>query len=158
ARRCSIRQTRTTAGLGAGATPFTRGPDVTRTLQAAAAAAALLALARPAQAAPDARGVEFFASKIRPVLVKHRFECHSAQAAKGRGGLRLDSRDGVLRGGEKGPAAVPGQPDKSLIIKALRHDGLKMPSAKEKLPPGVVNDFVEWVAMGAPDPRDKTAS
>ncbi|MBI1831783.1 MAG: DUF1549 domain-containing protein, partial [Planctomycetes bacterium] len=96
-------------------------------------------------------GIEFFEAKIRPVLVNNCYECHSAKSSKLKGGLYLDSRSGVLTGGDNGPAIVPGNPDKSLLIKALRHDGPKMP--KEKLPASVIADFVQWIKMGAPDPR-----
>src|SRR5262245_21095856 len=65
--------------------------------------------------------VEFFEKKVRPLLVKHCYECHSAGATKVRAGLFLDTREGVLKGGASGPAVVPGNPDKSLLIKAVRH-------------------------------------
>src|SRR5262249_56970228 len=96
------------------------------------------AAAPPARAPvrPSAAGVQFFESKIRPVLVKHCYKCHSAQAKKLKGKLHLDTRAGLLKGGATGPAIVPGQPIKSLLIKALRHDGLEMP--KEKLPAAVI--------------------
>src|SRR5262249_29928294 len=110
-----------------------------------------LAPAAPAASA-DVKGADFFEAKIRPVLVAHCFECHSAKAAKVRGGLLLDTRAGLREGGDKGPAVVPGDPDKSLLIQALRHDGLKMPP-KKKLPDNVVAAFVAWVKLGAPDPR-----
>ena len=103
---------------------------------------------------PDRRGVEFFEGKIRPVLVEHCYKCHSAEAKKARGGLRLDSAAGLLKGGDSGPAIVPSEPAKSLLLKALRHEGeLKMPSEKKKLPAAVLADFEAWVKMGAPDPR-----
>ena len=66
-------------------------------------------------------GVEFFEAKIRPILVEHCYECHSASAKKIRGGLLLDSRPGWKKGGDSGPAVVPGHPEKSLLIKAIRH-------------------------------------
>src|SRR5262245_45525255 len=122
----------------------------------AAALAALLlgpALARAA----DPAGVKFFEAKIRPVLVTHCYECHSAEAKKARGRLRLDTRATLLKGGESGPAIVPGKPVDSLLIKALRHDGLAMPP-KSKLPSSVVADFERWIKMGAPDPRDGAAA
>ncbi len=118
----------------------------------------LWALGGPARAEkPDPKGVEFFESKIRPVLVKSCYECHSAKSSKVQGGLLLDSRDGVRQGGDTGPAVVPGKPEDSLLIRALRHDGLKMPPKSDKLPDSVVADFTHWVRMGAPDPRDGTA-
>jgi Protein of unknown function (DUF1553)/Protein of unknown function (DUF1549)/Planctomycete cytochrome C len=113
--------------------------------------------ATSAAAEKDARGIEFFESKIRPVLVKHCYQCHSAQAPKVRGGLVVDTRQGLLKGGDNGPAMVPGYPKKSLLIAALKHDGLKMPP-KEKLSDTVVADFTRWVEMGAPDPRQQTGS
>ena len=111
-------------------------------------------------AAPlDPMGVEFFETKIRPVLVKSCLECHSASSAKLGGGLLLDSKDGVLRGGESGPAIVPGKPERSLLIKAIKHVGLQMPKqAKDRLPANVIADFERWVAMGAPDPREKATA
>src|SRR5205823_1528052 len=105
-------------------------------------------------------GVEFFEKKIRPVLVQQCYECHSAEAQKNkklRGGLRLDTRDGVLTGGDSGPAVVPGKPADSVLLRALRHDGLRMPP-KSKLPDAVVADFEKWVSLGAPDPRTSAAA
>jgi Protein of unknown function (DUF1553)/Protein of unknown function (DUF1549)/Planctomycete cytochrome C len=100
------------------------------------------------------RGVDnaFFEAKIRPVLVRHCYECHSSESKKVRGGLRLDSRDALLKGGDSGPALVPGKPTESLILKALRHDEIAMPP-KEKLPASVAADFERWIQGGAPDPR-----
>ncbi len=107
---------------------------------------------------PDRAGVEFFEMKIRPVLAGRCYECHSLQAKKQRGGLMLDSRDAVLKGGDSGPALVPGKPDQSLLLKAIRHAdaSLKMPP-DGRLPDPVVADFRAWIAMGAPDPRDRAA-
>jgi len=101
--------------------------------------------------------VAFFEQKIRPVLLSACYECHSAEAkAKGKlkGGLFLDTRAALLTGGDEGPALVPGKPDDSLLIKALRwaREDLHMPP-KKKLPPEVIADFEKWIAMGAPDPR-----
>ncbi len=102
---------------------------------------------------PDAAGVEFFEKKIRPVLVEHCYSCHAQDAKKIRAGLVLDTRDGLLKGGESGPAVVPGHPGKSLLIQALRQErDLRMPPSG-KLPEVVIADFVRWVEMGAPDPR-----
>jgi hypothetical protein len=121
------------------------------------AATFLLALV-PALDQPDPTGIEFFEKKIRPVLVQHCHECHAADAKKVRGGLLLDTRDGIRKGGDTGPAVVPGRIDKSLLIRALRYrDELKMPP-KGKLPDAIIADFEKWVAMGAPDPRDKAAT
>src|SRR5262249_54023639 len=102
----------------------------------------------------DSEGIDFFEKRIRPVLVQHCYQCHSADAKNLKGRLLLDTRDGIRKGGETGPAVVPGKPDKSLILQALRYDGLQMPP-KGKLPDAVIADFAKWLAMGAPDPRDK---
>lgn len=95
----------------------------------------------------------FFETKIRPVLVTHCYECHAAGAKIVQGGLRLDHRDGLLQGGDTGAALVPRKAGQSLLIKALRYDGLEMPP-KGKLADSVVKDFESWIAMGAPDPRE----
>ncbi len=102
----------------------------------------------------DREGVEFFEKKIRPILVDQCYSCHSAQAKKLKGGLKLDTRDGVLKGGDTGPAIVPGKPDESLLIKAVRYkeEELKMPP-KQPLAAGQVADLEAWVKRGAPDPR-----
>ncbi len=101
-------------------------------------------------------GIDLFETKIRPVLVKSCYQCHSAkaqQAKKLKGGLLLDTRAGIRKGGESGPAVVPGKVVDSLLINAIRHQDLKMPP-KGKLPDNVIADFVKWVELGAPDPRD----
>lgn len=103
-----------------------------------------------AAAEPEA-GIAFFEAKIRPVLVEQCYQCHSE--AKQRGGLRLDSKSALLKGGDSGPSLVPGQPGKSLLMKALRHEEPKMPP-KGKLADNVLADFAKWIDMGAPDPRD----
>ena len=96
----------------------------------------------------------FFEAKIRPVLVSQCGKCHASTAEKLRGGLRLDSREGVRLGGDSGPVIVPGNPDESLLIRAIRYrdEELRMPP-KARLPAGVIADFEAWVKMGAPDPR-----
>ena len=98
---------------------------------------------------------EFFENNVRPVLSKHCYKCHSAEATKVKGGLYLDSRDGVLKGGDSGPAIVPGDPEKSLLVKSIRYTDpdLQMPPKGEKLSEAQVADLVAWVKMGAPDPR-----
>jgi mono/diheme cytochrome c family protein len=103
-----------------------------------------------------AAGRMLFESKIRPVLVKHCYGCHSASAEKVRGGLLLDSKPGWQRGGDSGePVIVPGQANESLLVQYIRHqDGLEMPP-DEKLPDAVVRDFVTWIDSGAFDPRDQ---
>ncbi|MCH7728053.1 MAG: DUF1549 domain-containing protein, partial [Planctomycetes bacterium] len=103
------------------------------------------------------RQLAFFENRIRPILVQHCYQCHSAKAEKLKGGLRLDLRETVLRGGENGPAIVPGKPNESLLIEAIRYESVEMPP-KGKLPDRVIADFVKWVEMGAPDPRAERAA
>jgi hypothetical protein len=99
-------------------------------------------------------GSALFESRIRPVLVEHCYKCHSGQARSPKGGLRLDSRDALRKGGGSGPALVPGRPDESLLLRALSYDGsvAEMPP-DERLPEAVVADFRRWIASGATDPR-----
>ena len=101
---------------------------------------------------PSPAQIEFFEKKIRPVLVKQCYSCHSAKAKILRGGLRLDNRQAVARGGETGPAVLPGKPAESLLLQALKYDGLEMPPSG-KLPKSVIADFETWIRQGAPDPR-----
>jgi hypothetical protein len=102
--------------------------------------------------ADDTEGAVFFETRIRPVLVEHCYSCHSAQAKEVKGSLLVDSARGLLHGGDSGTALVAGEPGESLLIEALRYEGLEMPPSK-RLPEGVISDFAQWVAMGAPDPR-----
>ena len=102
-------------------------------------------------------GIDFFEQKIRPVLVDRCYSCHSANAAAKKnlkGGLLLDTREALRKGGESGPAIIPGKPRESLLIAAIRHESLEMPP-KEKLSAQVIADFEKWVQIGAPDPRDE---
>lgn len=106
---------------------------------------------------PSPDGLAFFEKKIRPVLSESCYKCHSAEAkaqGKLKGGLFLDTREGVLVGGDTGPSIVPGKPDASLLVKAMRWSDpdMEMPP-KTKLPEAVIADFAKWVEMGAPDPR-----
>jgi mono/diheme cytochrome c family protein len=97
--------------------------------------------------------VEFFERKVRPLFVKHCYECHGPEAKKVGGGLRLDTRDGVRVGGGRGPAIVPGEPAKSLLLTAVRQtDELKMPP-KSKLSAEEIADLEVWIKNGASDPR-----
>ena len=109
----------------------------------------------PVHGADDLAGIDFFEQKIRPVLAQNCYECHSGKAEKLKAGLYLDRKAGWAQGGESGPVIEPGEPDKSLLIRAIRYkdNDLRMPPDK-KLPPRVVADFEKWVAMGSPDPRD----
>ena len=105
-------------------------------------------------AEPPAQAVEFFERRIRPILVTHCAECHSSDSKKREGGLLLDSRDGWMRGGDTGPAVIPGDPEKSLLILAVRQtdQDLRMPP-KQKLSDAQIADLVAWVKNGAVDPR-----
>ena len=105
----------------------------------------------------DVEGVQFFEQKIRPVLVERCYMCHSISAKKLQSGLLLDTRQATRAGGKRGPAVVPGNVRDSLLIEAIRHESLEMPPAG-KLSDSVVADFVRWVEMGAPDPRDAAAA
>ncbi|AMV35491.1 NPCBM/NEW2 domain protein [Pirellula sp. SH-Sr6A] len=102
--------------------------------------------------AEQATEVEFFEKKVRPVLVEHCYECHSAEAKTVQGGLLLDTAQGLLMGGDSGPALIPHQVDKSLIIQAIRYESSEMPP-RGKLPKEVISDLENWVANGAIDPR-----
>ncbi len=100
----------------------------------------------------NAKGVEFFESKIRPVLTQRCYSCHSSQAKEVKGELLLDTRDALRKGGESGAAVVPGNVEESLLIQAIKHETYEMPPG-DKLPDNVIADFEEWVRLGAPDPR-----
>jgi mono/diheme cytochrome c family protein len=109
-----------------------------------------------AHAADSAAGHDFFENKVRPLLIEHCLKCHDGAATdKPKGGLALDTRAGWTKGGENGPAIVPGQPDKSLFIRAIRYadKDLQMPPKGKKLTAQQIALFEEWVRMGAPDPR-----
>ena len=102
--------------------------------------------------------IEFFENKIRPVLAKECYKCHSTSAEKVRGGLLIDSRESTLKGGNSGPAIVPGNLEKSLLITAIRYTDpdLQMPPKDKKLSDEQIADLEAWVKMGAPDPRTAT--
>jgi len=100
---------------------------------------------------------DFFESRIRPVLIRHCYECHHGALSEPNGGLVLDHRDALLRGGDSGPSLVAGDPDASLLIQAIRHESLEMPP-DSRLPDDVIADFETWVRAGAIDPRDQPPS
>ena len=101
---------------------------------------------------------DFFESKIRPVLAEHCYRCHSADAKKAgklKAQLSLDTKAGLLKGGDTGPAIVANKPGESLLLKAMMHEGdLQMPPSG-KLPAGVLADFKTWIERGGFDPRDQ---
>jgi hypothetical protein len=111
--------------------------------------------AAPVRAADD---FSFFREKVEPVLKAHCYKCHSAEAEKIKGGLLLDSKEEMERGGETGTALIPGDPDNSKIIIAVRHKDpdLQMPP-KEKISDAQIAILEQWVKMGAPDPRVSSA-
>ena len=101
---------------------------------------------------------DFFETRIRPVMVEECYECHSAQAAEVQGGLMLDNRAAIEKGGQSGQVLIRGDADASLLVDALRYtdEALQMPP-NGKLSDEVIADFERWVKMGAPDPRDGPA-
>ena len=103
--------------------------------------------------APTRPQLEFFEKKVRPLLVQHCYECHSVKSKKIQAGLVLDSRDGLLRGGDSGAALVPGDVDGSSLIEAVRYESLEMPP-KGKLPANDIATLEQWVGMGAPWPKE----
>ena len=106
----------------------------------------------------DRAKLEHFESKIRPVLVERCAECHSRESGNSEGGLYLDSPAGMLAGGSLGPVIVPGKPEESLLIRAIKYadEDLQMPPDDHggKLPDVVIADFEAWIRSGAVDPRD----
>ncbi len=129
------------------------------TFRLPAAAAALLIPLAGASGADDPAKIEFFEKKVRPVLVGHCSACHSADT-KPAGGLRVDDRNGLLTGGNTGPAVVPGQPDKSLLLKRVTvAEGKKrMPLEGEHLSAEQVADLTAWVKDGAAWPEVRVPS
>ncbi|MEZ6059383.1 MAG: PSD1 and planctomycete cytochrome C domain-containing protein [Planctomycetaceae bacterium] len=121
-----------------------------------ACALILAGSARPSTAQDSAQNTDdaarFFESKIRPVLVEHCYQCHSAESETLQGGLRLDTKKSLRTGGDSGPAIDADKPADSLLLSALRYDGFEMPP-DAKLPDSVIHDFEAWVAAGAFDPR-----
>jgi hypothetical protein len=120
--------------------------------------ATLLAAILIIQGAWPASGgdTSFFEAKIRPVLIERCYRCHAVETGKAKGGLTLDTRDGVRKGGDTGPAVVPGKPDESLLLAAIRYhdDALKMPpKAVDRLDAAQIADFERWIKEGAEDPR-----
>lgn len=109
--------------------------------------------------APEPAKVEFFEKSVRPLLEEHCIECHSAAKGKTKGGLALDNAASVLKGGDTGPALVPGAPEKSLLVKAVTYTDpdLKMPPSDKRMPAEKVAILQEWIRQGAYDPREGKA-
>src|SRR5262245_53890636 len=116
---------------------------------------AAVPLMAPGQTTPrdDTALLDFFEKKVRPVLVNNCYNCHSANT-NSKGGLRVDDRNGLVQGGGRGPAVVPGHPEKSLLLHAVRHTHaeLKMPP-KKHLADQEIADLTQWINDGAAWPR-----
>jgi hypothetical protein len=118
-----------------------------------------LAASEPVAPDPTPEQIDFFERRVRPLLVEHCDECHGAATDEPGGGLRLTSRESLLRGGDSGPAAVPGAPDESRLVRAVsRTDPLLQMPPEEELTTREVATLVEWVRMGVPDPRADAAA
>jgi hypothetical protein len=115
---------------------------------------------RTQAAEPTPEQLQFFENKVRPILSDNCYQCHSTQAKKVKAGLWLDSREGVQKGGDNGPVVVLGDPDKSVLITAVKYTDpdLKMPPDDKKLTDAQIADLIAWVQMGAPDPRVATVA
>jgi mono/diheme cytochrome c family protein len=103
-------------------------------------------------AAPDATAVEHFEKRVRPLLVEQCLKCHGAD--KARGGLRVDSEAALRRGGDSGPVVVPGKPDESLLLRAVRQTGTPKMPPESKLSDRQIADLATWIQAGALWPRD----
>ncbi len=112
---------------------------------------------RAEDAVPSAEQLEFFESKVRPLLVEHCFECHSANAKKIKGGLKLDSREAAVQGGDSGAGLVPRDSSKSLIIDAVLWKSLEMPP-QGKLKADQIEILTRWVDSGAAWPANEEQS
>jgi mono/diheme cytochrome c family protein len=110
-------------------------------------------------AEPSPEQIEFFENKVRPIFAEHCYNCHSEKAEKLKGGLRLDSSEAILKGGDTAPAIIPGDVEGSLLIKAVRYtdSDLKMPPKNKKLSAEQIASLEAWVKMGAPLPRAAVA-
>src|ERR1700689_5032179 len=133
--------------------------DRNRSLSSAVFGLAVLLFAASLRAQdPGIDDLKFFENKIRPVLATRCYVCHSVKAAKVQGGLLLDSQAGLKHGGNSGQVIAPGDPDKSLLVRALRYQDkdLQMPPGKA-LPAEEVADFEAWIRAGAAMPDDAIA-
>src|SRR5215471_4539391 len=112
----------------------------------------------PSVVKPDPADEEFFETRVRPVLAEHCLECHGAEKSKA--GLRLDGRASMLKGGDGGPAVVPGKPDESTLVEAIRYGGDVQMPPKGKLKDAEIAALTDWVRRGAhwPTPRPGAAS
>lgn len=115
----------------------------------------LMAICLTACGVCPAADEEFFEKQVRPLLVKRCYQCHAG--AKAGGGLSLETAAGWKKGGESGPALVPGKPEESLLIRAIEYRDLEMPPRDQggPLPPEEIAILKKWVSVGAPDPRQE---
>ncbi len=122
-----------------------------------AAAVAVASAAATAEVTPEQAA--FFEKKVRPILSESCYKCHSLEQGKSKGGLTLDTKEGILKGGESGAVIKPGDPSKSPLVTAVKYldPDLQMPPKGEKLKDDQIAALVEWVKMGAPDPRKTDA-
>jgi len=127
-------------------------PSLYKCMVLVALIAPLQLVAAEAELSPDDH--IFFEKKVRPILVEHCYSCHSTEAKKVKGNLLLDTKAGWQLGGDIGPAIIPGDPEKSPLIQAVRYDDpdLEMPP-KGSIPNAQIETLIEWVERGAPDPR-----
>jgi cytochrome c553 len=109
--------------------------------------------ASAAEPEPTPQQLEFFETKVRPLLAEHCYSCHSAESTRLQAGIRVDHREGLIEGGDSGPALVPGDPDASLLVEALRYESFEMPP-KGKLPDAEIAVIEHWIAIGAPWPAE----
>src|SRR6266481_8114130 len=100
---------------------------------------------------PSREQVKFFEEKVRPILAENCYKCHGSDKQKG--SLRLDVREAVLAGGESGPVIVPGKPDQSPLVEAIKWESLEMPPTG-KLSESQIATLTEWIRLGAPMPKD----
>ena len=133
----------------------------TRQLQLIALAVFAVPMTAVSSAAADKaltpQQVEFFEKRVRPLLISRCFQCHSGKSKVLKGGLRLDSHQAVLKGGDTGTAVVPGEPDKSLLVRSIRYQAYEMPPTG-KLKPAEIAVLVEWVRRGAFWPAEKSTT
>ena len=131
------------------------GSKFGRFLQLAFFAVMILVAGNLKAAEPTPAQLAFFENKIRPLFAEHCYKCHSHESPKLKGGLSLEFRETVIKGGETSPAIVPGDPEHSLLIKAVSYTDpdLQMPPKDQILSDAQIDDLVAWVKMGAPDPR-----
>src|SRR5262245_16689683 len=100
---------------------------------------------------PTREQLRFFEEKVRPILAENCYKCHGSEKQKG--SLRLDLRESALAGGESGPVIVPGKPDESALVEAIKWQALEMPP-QGKLSEGQLATLTEWIRLGAPMPKD----